>query len=67
MNERITRADLEARLREAVGDVSAMGDAAKGARNVLAPVAAVVVVAVVYLLGRRKGRKRNTVVEIRRI
>ena len=64
--DRITRDDLEAELRAVVGDPE--GPVA-GRRPTLVLVAAVtvgVVVAVVYMVGRRAGRLRSTVVEVRR-
>ncbi len=65
--EKITRDQIEAKLREMTGGVS---DEVEGARSqALAVGLAVVVVsvAVVYLIGRRRGRRRSTVVEVRRI
>ncbi len=64
---RVTRDQLEARLRQVRGDAEAVGESAKGAGTLLAPVAGAVVLAVVYLLGKRKGRRKSTVVEIRRV
>lgn len=66
MTARITRDDIEARLRALQGDVH---DEVENRRKTFvsgAAVAAVVVVAVVFLLGKRSGRKRSTIVEIRR-
>jgi hypothetical protein len=65
--KRITRDDLEAKLREVVGQVD---DRVEDARpNIVA--GALVVLAVVavlaYLFGRRRGRVRSAVVEIRRV
>ena len=63
----IRRSDLEAKMRELQGEVT---DTAEAATNTLVTVAAVVavgVIAVAFLLGRRKGRKRTTIVEVRRI
>ena len=54
-------------MRELQGDVE---ETAHAATNTLVAVGAVVlvgVVAVAFLLGRRKGRRRSTVVEVRRI
>ena len=64
--DRITRDDLEAELRAVVGDPE--GPVA-GRRTTLVVVAAVtvgVLVAVAYMVGRRTGRLRSTVVEVRR-
>lgn len=65
--ERVTRADLEAKFRELEGEAN---ETAQQARSYALAAAAVVVVgvaAVAFVLGRRKGRKKTTVVEIRRI
>jgi hypothetical protein len=64
---KITRDDIEAKLRELRAEVDSVGEAAKGGAIVVGAVAAVAVLAAVYLLGRRKGKKRTTVVEIRRV
>ena len=64
---RITRDDIESKLREIKGEVDETTEQAKPIGLALAAVAAVVVVGVVYLLGRRKGTKLSTVVEIRRV
>ncbi len=64
---RITRADLEAKLREVRGEVEEKGEAAKSTGLTVALVGVAVVVGVAFLLGRRRGRKRSTVVEIRRV
>ena len=63
----IRRADLEAKLRELRGEVD---ETAEEARHSLVTIGAVVLVGVVvgaFLLGKRKGRRRSTVVEVRRI
>jgi len=65
---RITRDDLEAKLREVEhGAESPVGAVKSGAR--VAAVAVVLVVVVgAYLVGRRRGRRRNrTVVEVHRL
>jgi hypothetical protein len=64
---RITRDDLEAKFRELQNEVEVVEDEARNYALVAAIGAVVVVVAVAFLLGRRKGRKRGTVVEIRRL
>ncbi|MBW3611031.1 MAG: hypothetical protein KY438_05820 [Actinobacteria bacterium] len=64
---RVSRDDIERKLRELRGEA---GDVAESGRNyaVIAAVAtAVAVVALSYFFGRRKGNKRSTVVEIRRV
>lgn len=63
----ITPADLEAKFRELRTEVEVVEDDARNYVAVAAIAAVVVVVAVAFLFGRRKGRKRGTIVEIRRI
>jgi hypothetical protein len=63
----ITRADIEGKLREIRGATEAGAEAAKGAGMAAGAAGAGVVIVLVYLLGRRSGRKRRTVVEVRRI
>ncbi len=63
----IDRDDLEAKFRELQGEVN---DTAESARSTLITVGAFVavgVIAIAFLAGRRRGRKRTTVVEVRRI
>jgi hypothetical protein len=63
----ITRDDIEAKLRQVVGEVDDRVEAARP--NILSGAVAAVVVAgvVAYLLGRRSGRRRSALVEIRRL
>ena len=64
--DRITRDDLEAELRAVVGDPEGPVAGRRPALVVVAAVAVGVVVAVAYMVGRRAGRLRSTVVEVRR-
>ncbi|MEX2659257.1 MAG: hypothetical protein WD232_06150 [Acidimicrobiales bacterium] len=66
-NGNVTRDDIEDKLRELRGEVDSVGEKAKGGAVVVGAVAAVAILATVYLLGRRKGKKRTTVVEVRRV
>jgi len=63
----ITRDDLEAKFREIQGGSQAGADAARGVGRMTGVLVAVGAVGVAYLLGRRRGRKRRTVVEVRRV
>jgi hypothetical protein len=63
----ISRADIEAKFRELRGEVDTAADTAKSMAMVVGAVAAVAVIAIVFFLGRRKGRKSSTIVEIRRV
>ena len=63
----ITRDDIESKLREIHGGTQAGADAARGAGKAAGLVAATAVVGIAYLLGRRRGRRRRTIVEVRRV
>jgi hypothetical protein len=63
---RVTRQDIETKLRQLRGDVDTAGEAAKGIGTVVAGVAVVVVIAIAYLVGKKRGKRSSTVVEVRR-
>lgn len=63
----ITRNDIEAKLRQLQGGVEQTRESVVTTALTVGAVVAVGVVAVAFLLGRRKGKKRTTVVEVRRI
>jgi hypothetical protein len=67
MSERITRGDIENKLREMRGDVEETAQEAKTPLLAIAGGVAVAIVVVAFLLGKRRGRRRSTVVEIRRV
>jgi pyruvate/2-oxoglutarate dehydrogenase complex dihydrolipoamide acyltransferase (E2) component len=64
---RITREDIEAKLRQVTGQLERSAQAAKPKVMPAVAVAAAGVVVLAYLLGRHRGRRRSTVVEIRRV
>ncbi len=63
----ITRDDIEAKLREMAGGVDEQVQAARPALLTGAAVGVSALVVLAYLLGRRRGRRRSAVVEIRRL
>jgi hypothetical protein len=63
---RVTRQDIEAKLRQIRGDVDTAGESAKSMGTVVAGVAVVVIIAVAYLVGKKRGKRSSTVVEVRR-
>ncbi|MPY92003.1 MAG: hypothetical protein GEV08_02755 [Acidimicrobiia bacterium] len=63
----VTRSDIEAKFRELQSDMSDAAESAKGKVTIAAAVAGVLVLLLVYVLGRKAGKKRSTVVEIRRL
>lgn len=66
-SKKITKEDLEAKLREIQGDINKAVETAKPAVSAIAVAVGVVIVSVAFLIGMRMGRKRNTFVEIKRI
>lgn len=62
----VTKADIQAKLGEIRGDVEETAEAAKPTLTYVAVGAVVVLVAAAFLLGRMRGRRKSTVVEIRR-
>jgi hypothetical protein len=65
--ERITLDDIEARFRELSGSATGSVEKAKVPLIGGGVAALVLLLILFYLLGRRRGRKRATVLEIRRI
>ncbi|HEY1988566.1 MAG TPA: hypothetical protein VGG43_03815 [Acidimicrobiales bacterium] len=63
----ITRDDIEARFRELNGEVATEVESARSKLLVAGAAAVVVVITIAFLAGRRRGRSRSTVVEVRRI
>ena len=65
-DQKITRDDIEAKFRELSGDVDDRAEAAKGTAIAVGAVVAAAVVLGVFLFGRSRGRKKTTIVEVRR-
>lgn len=63
---RITPADLQAKLGEIRGDVEETVEGAKPIGTYIAVGLAVTVIVVTFVLGRSRGRRKSTIVEIRR-
>lgn len=63
----ITRGDIEAKLRQIQGEAETTTATAKPYLVMAGAAGAVLLVGLAYLLGRRRGKKRTTVVEIRRV
>ncbi len=63
----VTRSDLEEELRRAVGGATTGAASQKGRLAAAAAIGGIALLGIAYLLGRRVGRLRSTVVEIRRI
>lgn len=67
VDQKVTPDDLRAKLNQLQGGVEASTEAAKGTAIAIGTAVAVVVVLGVFILGLRRGKKRTTVVEIRRV
>jgi hypothetical protein len=65
--DRITRSDLEAKFRELEGGAREQVESARSTVVTAGVVAALILLLLAYLLGTRKGKKRSTIVEIRRV
>jgi hypothetical protein len=63
----ITRNDLETKFRELRGEVDTATDSAKQYAVAAGAVVVVTVIAVAFFLGRRRGKRSTTVVEVRRL
>jgi hypothetical protein len=63
----VTRADIEAKLAEIRGVTDETTEVAEEAAKTGLVIAGVGVVVIAFLLGKRRGRKKSTIVEVRRI
>ena len=65
-DRKVTRDDIENKLREIQGEVDDTAESAKGMALAVGAAVAVGVVIVVFLLGSRRGKSKTTIVEVRR-
>ena len=65
--EPITRDQIEAKFRELTGGVTDEVESTRSQVVTVGLAAVVLLVAAVFLIGRRSGRRKSTVVEVRRI
>jgi uncharacterized membrane protein YjjB (DUF3815 family) len=63
----ITPHQIEDKFRELQGEVDTTAEATKSTAIAIGAALAVGIVVVAFVIGRRRGRKRTTVVEIRRV
>lgn len=63
----VSRDDIESKLREIRGEVDAVGETSRSYVVIVGAAVAVTVVALAFLLGRRRGKRKTTVVEVRRV
>jgi hypothetical protein len=65
--KRITRDDIESKMRELQGDVDTNIESARTLGLAAGIGVTIVLVLFAYMLGRRRGKSRQTILEIRRI
>jgi hypothetical protein len=65
--QRVTRDDIEAKLRAIQTDVVDRVESKRSTVLTGVGVAALLLLIIVYLLGRRTGKRKTTIVEIRRV
>lgn len=65
--QKVTRADLEAKLSEIDAELADTGEAVKPKAMAVGIGALVVILILAFVLGRRKGEKKTTIVEVRRL
>jgi hypothetical protein len=64
--KKITRDDIHAKFAELTADVDHQVEEARSTAMTVVAVAGAVVVVAVFLFGRSRGKKRTTIVEVRR-
>ena len=64
--KKITTDDIRAKFAEITADVDNQVEEAKNTAVTIAAMAGAVVVVAVFLFGRSRGKKRTTIVEVRR-
>jgi hypothetical protein len=65
--EKITPADLENKFRDIQGQVDTVAQDSKKKAAVAGTVFAVILLLIIYAMGRNVGKKQSTVLEIRRL
>jgi hypothetical protein len=63
----ITPADIEQKFRSIQGEIETVSNDSKKMLQMAAAAGAILIVAVIYFLGRRSGKRNSTVLEIRRL
>ncbi len=63
----ITPADIEQKFRSIQGEIESVSTDSKKIIQMAAAAGAVLIVAVIYFMGRRSGKRNSTVLEIRRL
>ncbi len=64
---KITPADIESKFREIQGQVDTVAEDGKKKAVIAGTVAAIILLTIIYLMGQSSGKKKSTVLEIRRL
>ncbi len=64
---KITPADIESKFREIQGQVDTVAEDSKKKVAIAATVTAIILLTIIYLMGQSSGKKKSTVLEIRRL
>ena len=64
---RVTRSDIESKLGEIQGSLTEQAEDARSRATPILIAAAVAVVVLAFFVGKRRGKKQTTIVEIRRV
>ncbi len=65
--ERITRQDIESRFRALQGEVDEVADQAVSTALMAGLVVGATIVVLAFLVGRRRGRRKSAIIEVRRL
>ncbi len=64
---KITPADIESKFREIQGQVDTVAEDSKKKMAIAGTVTAIILLTIIYLMGQSSGKKKSTVLEIRRL
>lgn len=65
--DKISPADIEAKFRDIQGQVDTVAEDGKKKAAIAGGLGAVLLLLLIYLIGRRSGKRKSTVLEIRRL
>lgn len=64
---KITPADIETKFREIQGQVDTVAEDGKKKAAIAATIGAIILLTIIYMMGMKTGKKKSTVLEIRRL
>lgn len=63
----VTRGQIEAKLREISGEAAEVGEQVRQYAVIVGTAVVLAAVGLAFVLGKRKGRRKTTIVEVRRV